>query len=487
MDEAQFDDLARTLVETRSRRRMIGAIAGGICAAVGFGGGTAAEQGKGKGKQNKRRPRPCERESDCGECGTCQQGVCVPFPDRCTNCQTCDPRTLTCKGGCKQGKVCCAGTCEHPGRDTCCASSDQCGDRCWRCNHLGLCEPNPNPIECGDCKRCQNGSCSADDPELLCGDVCCGDSELCTGVIFRECCPIPRICAGDCCEEGEKCTQEDGCCPRGKQCGAGPGGQFDAKSCCDDDETCVDGECCPTERVCDGGRACCRDGHVCNRRTDKCCLPCVDGRCCPGRAVCIDDGILGNPNSCCAPPYFGCGENGDGSFRHCCLRGVEACIDGACKSCPDARPLCGRECCEADETCRNGRCVVACPDGQLTANGVCCPNGPACGDTCCDAGQRCCGGVCRPDCGGRCCPAGQVCRNNQCRDDEDQCPFPDWTPCPPVENMCCPPPTKCCPPALGVGICCSPEDTCCPTGGCCEPGWVCAGLDANGLPTCRRP
>jgi hypothetical protein len=420
----------------------------GLLAASGLGGGAAAEQRK-KKRKNRPRPRPCEQNSDCGECGECAGGFCAPVPAFCSNCLTCNPRTLTCGGGCERGKVCCAGECKKPGRDTCCTNDGQCGE-CWRCSGIGLCEPNPNPIECGNCKRCKDGACAEPDDDLLCGDVCCPDDKVCVGLVFKECCPVSRACANDCCADGEKCTQEDGCCPRGRQCGAGPGGQFPFKSCCGRGETCVDGECCPEEQACGG--TCCGGDKVCNRRTGTCCLPCADGRCCPGDAVCIDDGSGGADKRCCAAPNFGCGENDDGSFRDCCLPGIEACIDGECKSCPDGRPLCGRECCPSGQTCRNGQCQPdsTCADGRPPCNGVCCSslrtcvagvccsNNKVCGDTCCSGVQGCCqetmtcGPSSQPCCpadkicggGSRCCTGRLICCNDTCVDpefDENNC------------------------------------------------------------------
>jgi hypothetical protein len=270
--------------------------------------------------------------------------------------------------------------------------------------------------ECGDCNRCKAGACSENDPDLLCGSVCCQSTgKICVGAIFRECCAVERV------------TEEDGCCPANREvCGVASEPEHTYKECCEAGEQCLRGaggkECCPHGRWC--GDACCPEDHRCrDARKEECCRICLDGKCCPRGQQCVDTGF-GGDTLCCDTP---CGKRDDGTYSECCFPG-QGCVDGACRPCPDGRAPCGQNltCCPANQSCVRGQCKPDCPSGQVTATGQCCPDGRlACDGRCCGADELCCDGECvdpafDPNhcgaCGNACDQRTERCHEGQCRD-----------------------------------------------------------------------
>jgi hypothetical protein len=363
MEDRHFDNWTRTLVGASPRRQMArtlaGAAAAGVLAAVGVTRVVEAKQ--------------CRDHADCPGCARCDREP--------------GEKKGRCRDGCGRSKVCCNGICEIPGPDTCCTRREHCSDErgCLACQ-----------IETG---RCKSGACAEDDPDLLCNGVCCQSADMtCVGTIFRECRPNERV------------TEEDGCCPSGREtCGTPSDPAFAKRECCDDDETCVREKCCSNQKKC--GNACCEGDRVCNRRTGKCCVPCLDGRCCPGDQKCVDTGVLG-ARFCCDRP---CGERSDGTFETCCDPG-QRCLDGECRD--------------------------DCPAGRLTAQGVCCSSPvQLCrrfvdDEFCCEAGLECCRPesgesdvCCRPD---RCLAPGFCCAGGA-----SLCGGPTMNHCRPEGNECC--------------------------------------------------
>jgi hypothetical protein len=258
MDHATFDDLARRLGTTSTRRTGLGlalGAAGGALASFFLtddpgADGTGKKQkknksnngNKGKKKKKKKQPRPAQpcpgTMTDCGE-GVCvPDGSCCPWEkpcgEGCINAQSCCPHTeRACPdGGCVAKDACCPiveETCgdeccdlsELCSDDGCCpvdGTSDVCDGKCTSLDsneHCGACGN-----VCGACETCKevNGSFDCAPPDrsapacedclegevvsaTSCGTFCCG--------IGAEC------CGGGCCAAG-KCRVSNGqtCCLR---------------------------------------------------------------------------------------------------------------------------------------------------------------------------------------------------------------------------------------------------------------------------------
>jgi hypothetical protein len=428
MDGHRFDALTRALAAGGSRRGVLAAALGGLAAAAGVGEGGAAGPGGGADRDDdrdrdrgrrgdrdrrdgdrdddrvaaegrrRRKPRRCDSDAECGACGFCNpEGRCEADDARCPDCLTCNRRSLRCGGGCGDGKLCCDGACAVPGPDTCCAKPEDCGPAggCLTCNpETGRCIPKPDGRECAGCKRCKDGACTEPDADLTCSGVCCADDEVCVGEIegfFGTCCAVGKACADECCAAGTVCTQEDGCCPEGRECGPGSGAGFPHTECCDADERCVVDACCPAERAC--GDECCPDNHRC-RRGGGCCARCLaDGACCPRGEKCINPGPFSDNFCCDAGANQPCGDRGDGTFSECCIGGTEQCCNGTCvpkgTCCADGREKCNGTCCGPNQDCCDGACIDT--DQNMQHCG-------ACGNACVPGRDRCVGGACQEIC-----------------------------------------------------------------------------------------
>jgi hypothetical protein len=263
MEGSRFDDLARSIGASRSRRQLFRTIVAGAAGSVatvigmrraGADGGDPLDSTPGGQADCSAFGAACAVDTECcggfcigGFCGcglntecpgadVCQDGVCVP---------------ATCQGDnwCGSGQVCCDGVCEM---GECCDDLD--------CPGAEVCAAG------GDgSSACVTVSCSA--------DVDCGTGQFCCGGV----CEI-----GACCSSGQlKC--DDGAC---------------AECCGDDDcganEACRSGFCgaaCATDTDCTGGQSClngfcgCGSGFVyCDGICTECCLD-TD---CPGVEVCCD-------------------------------------------------------------------------------------------------------------------------------------------------------------------------------------------------------
>ncbi len=322
--------------------------------------------------------------------------------------------------------------------------------------------------------------------------------------------------------------------PRGEQCGRVTcrlnesccGGRcVDPFFCCNTTENCngcqacVDGLCevdpsrngakCADCLLCADG-ACevpenefCQDHQLCRPENGRCCEKCLDDQCCAIGEVCIKPGASGS-NSCCnTAQNEPCGLNGDGTYRECCVSGVEECVQGTCElriPCPSGRrsrqglccaggeapcwgpegpfcpppggSCCGAASCDATQRCCDETRSLCCPIGQCAA-GQCCTgdlkgcNGECvdtrtdkrhcgrCGFDCIAPGFDCCSGSCTNlmsdeencgACGNACNPRSEVCREGECR---EICSLnqPPWqNPCDDgVDHWCCPDgSTQCC-------------------------------------------
>ena len=106
MDGYRFDELARLLAGSGSRRRLLrtllGGAAGGVLVAAGLAEETEAAA-------------RCKKDGDCRGCRRCKRRSGETW-GRCVD-------------GCAGGKVCCDGACKVPGPQTCCTKAEHCGDR----------------------------------------------------------------------------------------------------------------------------------------------------------------------------------------------------------------------------------------------------------------------------------------------------------------------------------------------------------------------
>jgi len=168
--EHEFDELAKTLSTTTSRRQALKifgvATIGGVASL--FGAGSARAEGPGRCFQG---GHGCREHQEC-----CSQ-FCDPFTAECA----CAPGTYMCPStgicvGCSYGQVFDATTCTCecpagtiPVNGTCCANPLICtstNDCCpgFRCDGKSVCVPCSNPATCTSSSQCCSGYVCADDP-----------------------------------------------------------------------------------------------------------------------------------------------------------------------------------------------------------------------------------------------------------------------------------------------------------------------------------
>ncbi len=125
MNQDRFDDLARTLASTTSRRTVLktlaGSAAGGLLALLGVGD-TAATPGGCKASGKK-----CKEHDQCCS-GDCVNGTCAACPSGSKLCNgSCIPQNDCC-GGCGSGQTCENGVCVTPQAQPTCVCNDGTGD-----------------------------------------------------------------------------------------------------------------------------------------------------------------------------------------------------------------------------------------------------------------------------------------------------------------------------------------------------------------------
>ena len=279
MQPSNFDELTKALAASTSRRHALKLIAtASIGGLFGLGGISTAFGRHHRRTTDGNRPGGQKGNSNCakwcaqvfgpntpaagqctsdaahgrGLCSTCgnvapssiccvrnTSGYCNGTAGaQCCNssqCETCS--SGTCVSACSSSQTCCSGTCKQ-----CCADSDCSGQHC--CN--GTCAQCCDDSDCTTPgQTCQSGTCVCT-PD--CTGKMCGDDNGCGGSCTN--CPSDQICCkGECCLSGETCTDQAGCCPAGRECGA---------RCCTSDQTCCqDRVCCNPDRFCCGDRGFC--------------------------------------------------------------------------------------------------------------------------------------------------------------------------------------------------------------------------------------
>ena len=290
MDQERFDELAKTVFETSSRRRVLGG------ALAGLFGATAARvadvTAKGKGKKHKK-----------GKGKVRKQAVCLPFdcpPGSC--CQDTPPgNDISCI---PLGSLDGTGTCYDPGTGICHACPD--GTLCDVATGSCVCSPLSCPDGCcipagaignADDLCVPNGSGEpVNTPGPFSGAFVCGTGgsfcNLCSvGTVFSGCCDATGACrAGTsnaaCGSDGKLCEvcENDSSCGIDQACTggttttttstttAGPCGIDNCPGCCDASGTCqpgnaksacgINGDAC---KAC-GGKRKCKGNGTCKKR-----------------------------------------------------------------------------------------------------------------------------------------------------------------------------------------------------------------------------
>lgn len=230
--------------------------------------------------------------------------------------------------------------------------------------------------DCGTgLKLCDGGQWKACDAPSPTAETCNGRDDDCDGEIDEGAkCVDGAVCFGGACT-----TTCDATCPSGTTCQ-----QTEGKSVC-----VGSGDCKTLEATCIKEKKICRNG--------RCVDPCA-GVLCPEGLNCFQ-------GSCEKPSCF--------LARYACTEG-KICQDHKCMDDP-----CYNSNCEADETCKLGKCfkscaVVECKVGQSCKEGKCVQD--LCADVYCVSGGVCFKGKCYKDpCIKKDCPAGEVCILGECK------------------------------------------------------------------------
>jgi hypothetical protein len=176
------------------------------------------------------------------------------------------------------------------------------------------------------------------------------------------------------------------------------------------------GPCCPVDC---GDVACCDDEETCmNGEVGLCCSPGLNA--CAGRSCChaVDTCIATGPNAgtCCAATDV-CGNT--------CCAPTDTCLESRSLCCPFGSPPCGAECCGPGNVCVHGD--QCCPSDRA-CDGECCPPGTQCntethdcvdcpdgGHWCDEAGACCAAGTGCTPVAGVCCGSGEYYCDGACR------------------------------------------------------------------------
>lgn len=275
MDDARFDDLARSLAPASSRRRLAAGLAGGLLALAAPWFGSTTEIAEARKKKRRRKRRRCRPR--CGGGHVCKRGRCVcprgdkPCGGACIPANRCcddgdcpDIEPVCCRGACLAREQCCTDEeCSTDAEDklACCEGAcrgregrecDSAGDCCSRRCRFSRCQPcHGKPCQ-RDLDCCEGVACEGN----LCGGcrdagVACGSTAQCC---FSEC--RRGLCLS---LTGGRCRGDFDCrlCylgPNADQCDGGPGSPgCHAGRCTCPTECCFNEDCFPGY-ACQNGR-----------------------------------------------------------------------------------------------------------------------------------------------------------------------------------------------------------------------------------------
>ena len=249
MDSKRFDNIGRALATRGSRRGALGALAGGLLAAlVPTAAGGKKRRGKKKGKRLNQCAERCGGQCRlrCPDVMTRNESTCeCECPDEMTKCgqicvgqDRCCPGEKTCGGGCIREQECCPLTeKECPNavcvpRTACCPIIETaCGDRCCIlpeecCN--GTCGDSLGGVCTTDgfCQWTEGQACCAESTQNCSDHPCClfSAGEACCpwfradGTFESTCCrgaPLQCAIGGGCPAGTEYKIECDKCCTRG--------------------------------------------------------------------------------------------------------------------------------------------------------------------------------------------------------------------------------------------------------------------------------
>jgi hypothetical protein len=155
--------------------------------------------------------------------------------------------------------------------DQCCSDGDSCldsstgtccGPGLQACNKSTCCPSNAPCRDVGICCPTNQNTCITAG-----GPVCCNQGEDCSQNVG--CCSPGSVCGNKCCDSFSTCVDPNTgtCCPilTGIACG---------NQCCEATiEECINGDCCPKAQACNG--FCCQTGSIC--ANGQCISSCPDG------------------------------------------------------------------------------------------------------------------------------------------------------------------------------------------------------------------
>lgn len=308
MDDIRFDQIARSVAGSRSRRGFLKALAGGVAAGLVAAVGARDASAKPPEQECRNKGQTCSAVMTCCDdlhcCkGHCQEEPCKPCKagqkvcdGKCTSVKSDENNCGECGNVCSPGQTCSGGHCKCPG------GTELCDGECL--------DVSSDQANCGACGRtCAEGT--------ICSDGDCVLPPVCRGGDF--CAPFGESCDGlPCCS---------GRCVRGMCTCVAEGGTCNDQYDCCFGTACTNGTCQPVE----DGTPCrtdanCGNGSSCFGGT---CEPCYSGAASAG-GITVDDCPWPMPGYVC-PPDPATGYPG---FGYCCIPGVNCGGDPCARPCP---------------------------------------------------------------------------------------------------------------------------------------------------------
>ncbi len=439
LDGQRFDELARTVARSSSRRSLLRAAVGGAGAGVLTLLGVRAAGADDTCKPANLPQSKCNKDAQCcvglvcGPDGLCEPGCRIDgtfYADGAEEpgnvCRTCQPMVSTVGWSnadgvtCETGNLCTADICSA---GACTRGVDVVTATCPlpdNCHQPGVCEPSTGECTyeiqrdgtgcssgnaCKTGERCQTGVCTGG------SDVICGTDSTCA---TYDCDPAsgcfttntaagilcaPTTCQGD--QEVRTACDGVGSCVAGAPIPCAPylcnaEGSACRTSCASDSD-------CQGDAYCDGG-TCLEDraqGTACQRNEQCLSNSCVDGVCCAQAScgTCEACNVAGAVGTCTIAVGHTC------TPADACYTSGTCATDGSCT--PTVAKVCPELECNS-VVCQNGDCQYtpsdfgeSCGSGGTECNPTICQSGrceaaldTTTGDTCGGGTGLCYGGAC---------------------------------------------------------------------------------------------